>query len=179
MTIGQDRRDAIYTWLESPNGERPSQKEFRKSLRISYPRFAQIQADWNALKRREYTKEREEVKIRQIMEKNLGGKADDIVIVRAKDVGIPQPRSNAMKIDDAEKVALARKVYDDAMDEHATAQSKDLAVRMLGMLIDKQEIKIGLTADEVTRERLEALRQLRENEDRVVEVSGEPKILPD
>ena len=66
------------------------------------------------------------------------------------------------EISDDERLALARKVYLDAMTQGASAKDKDLAVRMLGMLIDRQEVKVGLTGDELARRNLEAERQLRE-----------------
>ena len=49
------------------------------------------------------------------------------------------PADKSDGISDNEKLALARKVYKDAMDSNATASEKELAVKMLGMLIAKTE----------------------------------------
>ena len=76
-----------------------------------------------------------------------------------------------------EKLALERKVYKDAMASGASKADKELAVKMLGMLIERQEVKVGLTADELTRRNLEAERQLREGGYRVEEVQEKPTLL--
>ena len=84
-------------------------------------------------------------------------------------------------ISEDEKVALARKIYIDAMAGRASARDKDLAVRMLGMLIEKHEVKVGLTADEFARQHLENQRWLREHgyleEAGVQQVQSEPPLL--
>lgn len=78
-----------------------------------------------------------------------------------------------------EKLALARKVYTEAMSPSSTAKEKELAVRMLGMLIDKsqQEITLKLNADQITSRNLAADRELREAGYRMEEVQEEPSLL--
>ena len=83
-------------------------------------------------------------KLRRIAERNLG----------------PQ---DIAEITDNEKLALARKVYDDAMRQGASASEKDVAIKMLGLLIDQGRTrKRGLTADELARRNIEAERELDE-----------------
>ena len=82
--------------------------------------------------------------LRRIAERNLG----------------PQ---DIAEISEDERLALARKIYQDAMTHGASAKDKDLAVRMLGMLIDRQEVKVGLTGDEIARQHLENRKWLAEH----------------
>ena len=64
-------------------------------------------------------------------------------------------------ISEEEKLALARKVYDDAMKQGASASEKDVAVKMLGLMIDQRGVRrSGLTADEIARRNIEAEREL-------------------
>jgi len=86
-------------------------------------------------------------------------------------------------ITDEEKLALARKVYAEAMQPAAKSKDKELAIRMLGMLIDKseQEITVKLDADTIARRNLKADRELEEYRGtagyRVEEVQEEPPLL--
>jgi len=83
-------------------------------------------------------------KLRRIAERNLG----------------PQ---DIAEITDDEKLALARKVYEDAMRQGASASEKDVAVKMLGLMLDQRGVKrSGLTADEIARRNIEAERELSE-----------------
>ena len=83
-------------------------------------------------------------KLRRIAERNLG----------------PQ---DIAEVTDNEKLALARKVYEDAMRQGASASEKDVAIKMLGMLIDQKGTRrSGLTADEIARRNIEAERELSE-----------------
>ena len=83
-------------------------------------------------------------KLRRIAERNLG----------------PQ---DIAEVSEEEKLALARKVYEDAMKQGASASEKDVAVKMLGLMIDQKGVRrSGLTADEIARRNIEAERELSE-----------------
>jgi len=57
--------------------------------------------------------------------------------------------------------------------------SAKILAQMKGWLIEKSEVKIGLSADEIARRNLEADRQLREGGYRVEKVQEESPLLPD
>lgn len=57
-------------------------------------------------------------------------------------------------------VELYQAVFSSA--KKGNAQSQKLAAQLSGMLVEKQEVKIGLTADEIARRNFEAERLLRD-----------------
>ncbi len=60
------------------------------------------------------------------------------------------------------------------------AQSQKLLAQLMGRLVEKQEVTLGLSADELTRRNLEAERQLRGiSGHRVEKVSEELPLLPE
>lgn len=126
----------------------------------------------------DYNKKKTDKGIREVMATTLGGEKPRLVRRRPT-------KLDKREIDDGEKLALARKVYEDAMIEGAPTAKLELAVRMLGLLIDRQErVNIELSADDIARRNLEADRQLREFDGRteghrVEEVQEESSILPD
>jgi len=107
------------------------------------------------LKRREEGREREEAKLRLIMEKSVGGKADDIAIVRAKDIGVPRDYSENEK----EQVLNALKDMC-VLSKNAFAGKTWLQAK--GEFKEVTEVQIGLSADEIARRNLEAERRLKE-----------------
>ena len=108
------KQQRYYGWLDTPEDEREpkSEAELRSQLHIKNPATLKRWKDTRA--------ENSLLPVREVMNK-MGEMID------------------STDISDDEKTALARKVYGDAMKHGASASEKDLAVRMLGMLIDKKE----------------------------------------
>lgn len=110
------KQQRYYGWLDTPEDEREpkTEAELRSQLHIKNPatlkRWKDTRVENNLLPVRE-------------TENKLGGMTN----------------IDSTDISDDEKTALARKVFNDAMKHGASASEKDLAVRMLGMLIDKKE----------------------------------------
>ncbi len=97
-----------------------------------------------------------------------------------KDSKLRQIASNSLyhdasEVSEDEKLALARKVYNDAIGVGASTRDKELAVRMLGLLIEKQEVTHKLDGGFIAREILRARRELEA--EGVVQVSDESSIL--
>ena len=133
-------RDLAFQWLNLGREERiasnlpTNQKDFAYSIGIGTTKMKEYRREFFAL--------------------NMKGRID-----HSYNNGEGQ---NNAEISGDERLALARKVYTDAMRQGASAKDKDLAVRMLGMLIDRQEVKVGLSADEIARRNTEAERELEE-----------------
>ena len=154
--ISLQRRQEIYEWLERPE-PKPTQTEFRKALKISYPRLAQIKADWNAEQRREETRERREVKIREVMENSLATRpTEEIFTFQEKDYDSDTWLRGRTKEADT---ALIRSCAS------GNAASLKLFNQLINRLVEKQEVKIGLTADEIAKRNLEADRRIKEFRD--------------
>jgi len=62
--------------------------------------------------------------------------------------------------------------------EDNNAQALKIFYTLNKRLVERTEVKVGLTADELTRRNLEAERQLREGGYRVEEVPKKPALLP-
>ena len=175
------RRQLIFDYLEMPEEGKLPLKQFLRNHKMQRASFHRYEGEWRAKKKAETEEVIEERK--QIMK----GKVMD---AWARVEGREPPKRNKVgielsEINDGEKVALARKVYNDAMRVGATASEKDLAVRMLGMLIDKKEEKVIIerSAEEYARGYIEEKRWLREQgfleSERVEEVQSESALLPD
>lgn len=82
-------------------------------------------------------------------------------------------------ISEEEKLALARKVYADAMSLGAGKGEKELAVKMLGMLIERQEVThTVLSAEDISRIDREAERQLKEFNTRTRSIGNRKEEVP-
>ena len=173
------RRNTVFNYLAEPEDTRLSLSAFLKSHRIQKRTFFILQGEYQAIKLNLSKEDKAE------HNQQLKGEVMD---AWARIEGKQPPKRikgvALIKISDDEKLALARKVYQDAMASGATTRDKDLAVRMLGMLIDKQEVRVGLTADERARREAKADRELVEWErgmarQGVAEVQEERPLLPD
>lgn len=80
------------------------------------------------------------------------------------------------EITEEEKLALIRRIYHRAMRETATVNEKELAVRTLGMLIEKREVKHTIDGSFIARNIIAARRQLGEAGYRVAEVPAESRV---
>ncbi len=151
------RKQLVFAYLDTSREQRLPLAKFLKEHKMIRRTFHTLEGEWKSevksVTKVETEKHQQELKntVNDVWDR-LEGKE-------------PPKRVNGVevtKVSEDEKLALARKVYADAMVKGASAKDKDLAVRMLGMLIDRQEVKIGLTADEIARRNLEAERQLKE-----------------
>lgn len=152
------RRHLVFGYLDEPEDKRLDLKKFLKSHRIQKRTFYLLEGEYRAkekaLTKRDRDDHKQELKA-TVMD------AWDVVEGREP----PKRTAKGYKIEeitDDERLALARKVYTDAMGKGASKGEKELAVRMLGMLVERQEIKVGLTADEIARRNTEAEKQLRD-----------------
>ena len=151
------RRQTVFGYLAEPEETRLDLKKFLKTHKIQKRTFYLLEGEYRATKLNLTKQEKEEHK-----EQLKATVMDAWDRVEGKE---PPKRIKGIVLADIsndEKLALARKVYQDAMTHGASARDKDLAVRMLGMLIEKSEVKIGLTADERARREAEANRELAE-----------------
>ncbi len=167
------RRQLVFSYLAEPEDTRLSLVKFLKSHRIQKRTFYLLEGEYKAGKKA--LGKRGEEEHRQKLKATVMDAWD-----RTEGREPPKRTSKGAEITEVsgdERIALERKVYNDAIASDATKGDKELAVRMLGMLIERQEVKVGLTADELTRRNLEAERQLREGGYRVEEVQEEPSLL--
>ena len=152
------RKAMVFGYLDQLKGERLPLKKFLKANKMTRPTFFKFEGEYNT--------ERANLTKREKGEHQEGLRA---TVMDAWDrIGGKEPPKRTSKgheiveISEDERLALARKVYLDAMAGGASAKDKDLAVRMLGMLIEKREVKVGLTADEIARRNFEADKELSE-----------------
>jgi len=173
-TNKQARKTLVFNYLATPREQRLPLKKFLKGHKMQRRTFCNLEGEYKVeklvLTKREGQAHQEKLKNTVL---DAWDRAD------GKD---PPKRIEGVEIaqiSEEERLALARKVYKDAMLSDASAKDKDLAVRMLGMLIEKREDKITveLSADEIARRNLEAERQLREAGYRVEEVQEKPSLL--
>jgi len=115
--INNLKRQSYYVWLDTPEEKRNPKTE-KQFARMAPPVTVQTLNTWKA--------NRDKLEIAPIKEiaERLG---NDVTPTDSGDISVD------------EKGALARKVWKDAMKHGASASEKDLAVRMLGMLIEKKE----------------------------------------
>ncbi len=168
------RRQLVFGYLAEPETQRLPLKKFLKNHKIQKRTFYLLEGEYNSQVKNRTMKEKEEHKA--VLKATVDDAWDRIEgrepPKRIKGVEIA-------KISDEEKLALARKVYIDAMSREASAKDKDLAVRMLGMLIEKQEIThTVLSAEDVSRIDREAERRIEELNTRTRGVSNREEGLP-
>jgi len=84
--------------------------------------------------------------------------------------------SKIEEVTEDEKTALARKVYDDAI-HSSSAKDKELAIKMLGMLVEKKEVVLKIDGSLIARAVLRAEQRLREQGYGMVDVPEESDIL--
>lgn len=171
------RRKVVWDWLDvgshapgKPSPRMPLQ-QLRKEYHITRPQFYQMKDEWKAEKAHE-TETRLEI-ARQKQAAILCGDATEEEIDADPVLWWKKRRQEIDKaiLDSAKK---------------GNAQSQKLAKQLAGELVEKQEIRIGLTADELTRRNLEAERQLREagfnirrdDGHRMAQVQDESSLLP-
>lgn len=152
------RRHLVFCYLAESEDKRLPLVKFLKSHRIQKRTFYLLEGEYRAgkkaLGKRGEEEHKQELRA-TVMDTwdRLNGKEPP----RRTDKG-----AEIVEVSGDERVALERKVYNDAIKPSATKGDKELAVRMLGMLIDRQEVKVGLTADEIARRNLEADRELEQ-----------------
>ena len=151
------RRQTVFNYLDEPPDKRLELKKFLKAHRIQKRTFYILEGEYRATKgvlsKQEKEEHHEELKA-TVMDAwdRLKGKEPP---QRTKSGAISMP------ISDEERLALARKVYMDAMKKGASASEKDVAVRMLGLMLDQRAVRqAGLTADDIARRNIEAEREL-------------------
>ena len=153
------RRQLVFSYLDEPEETRLELKKFLKAHRIQKRTFYILEGEYRATKgamtKRQKNDHQEQLRA-TVMD------AWDRIEGREP----PKRTSKGAIIKDIseeEKLALARKVYEDAMRQGASASEKDVAIKMLGMLIDQKGTRrSGLTADEIARRNIEAERELSE-----------------
>jgi len=105
-----------------------------------------------------------EEKTREIMEHSLYHEADEV----------EQPQEQ-YSLSEKEQVLNALR---DLCIKHGNAFAGKTWLQAKDEFVEKQEVKVGLTANEIARRNFEAERQLRKAGYRVVEVQKEPSLLP-
>ncbi len=136
--IREGDREAVRAYLEKPVWERVTQRAFIKETGIVVGEYYRLKS--------EYLEDQVE---------KLG------ILIKARKV------QDILGTDIEEsKVSLAAKVkqLDSAVFEAGQKNSKmaELWYKRKGLLVEKQEVRIGLTADEIARRNFEADKQLRE-----------------
>ena len=154
------RRALVFGYLDQLKEERLPLKKFLKANKMIRQTFYKFEAEYK-VEKKALDKRGEEEHFEQLRATMLD--AADRVEGRE-----PPKRTEKgceiKEVSNEERLALARKAYDDAMRKGATKGEKELAMRMLGLFIEKSEgDKDGLSADEITRRNLEADRQLRDS----------------
>ena len=153
------RRQLVFSYLDEPEDKRLELKKFLKAHRIQKRTFYILEGEYRAMKgalsKQEEQEHHEELRatVMDAWDRIEGREPPQ----RTKSGAI------AMPISDEERLALARKVYMDAMKQGASASEKDVAVRMLGLMLDQRVARqTGLTADDIARKNIEAERELNE-----------------
>lgn len=148
------RKALVSGYITKAEDDRPSLNEFLKTHRMTKRTFHILEGECRA--EQTNSDKEHQAHLRALVE-------DNSIRLEGKKPPLRTPKGYKIEeVSEDEKVALARKVYNDAIRKGASTRDKELAVRMLGLIIDKKEISIGLTADEIARRNLEADRQLRE-----------------
>lgn len=156
-TNKQVRKQVVFDYLNSDREHRLPLSKFLKKYKMIRRTFHTYEGEWKS-----------EVKSKTKVEKenHLQSLRNTMSDAYDRLEGKEPPRRiegvDITEISEEEKLALARKVYVDAMSSGAGKGEKELAVKMLGMLIERQEVSIGLTADEIARRNFEADRELEE-----------------
>ena len=175
MNISDDRKQRIYSWLEQPQEERTPQTELRKELHISYPRFAQIQQDWKAMKEREGKEDENTAQVRAIMNATLGDGAKIAKLAKS----IKTDKEVVDEIFDQPEEMRKQTIL--ALFNKAKTGDHNASFRLaqiMGWIIEKSEHKVEvISADDIAQRNLRAERELREGGYRVVEVQEKPPVL--
>jgi len=152
--ISDEVKELVFAYFRTPFKERETQKQFIKRNKIFRPYFYRIKTLYAI-------EEAEEVKRR------LGALAETnerIASVKKAQQGI----SDLMEFNEDDPTDWWRRRTIEmnqailASAKRGNAQSQKLAKQLAGELLEKHEVKVGLTADELTKRALEAQRQLRE-----------------
>ncbi len=159
----EEARPIILRYCEENPSYKIGWKGWCKRNGINRPQYIKISSEYG------YNKKSTDKGLRQVME-GLSSKPKSTPQVRRK-------RVSSEEITEDEKLRLGRKAYEDAMVDNASTERMKLAVQMLGMLIERKEIKVGRTAEEIAAERVRGLRELKQGGYRVVEVFDEPDLL--
>jgi len=147
------RRQTVFNYLDEPAAQRLELKKFLKTHRIQKRTFYILEGEYRAMGKLDKQEHKEELKATVL---------DAWDRIEGREPPKRTSKGAIIKdISEEEKLALARKVYDDAMKQGASASEKDVAVKMLGLMIDQRGVRrSGLTADEIARRNIEAEREL-------------------
>lgn len=169
QNISAQTRGAVYGWLESPQEERPSRMDFRKELHLSAPRFRSICEDWRKSQEKNGVETREVRKIKSIMDDMLTPQ-DTKIIVEHRGVEVEDEEEGEDELKQVLKnlYRLSKK----------NSNAAKVWLQATGNLVEKTEVKIGLSADEIARRNIEADRRIRVGY-RVEGVPEKPTLLPD
>ena len=153
------RRELVFNYLDEPVDKRLELKKFLKAYRIQKRTFYILEGEYRATKGALSKQEKQE---HQEQLRTTVMDAWDRIEGRE-----PPRRTKSgaviQVISEEERLALARKVWTDAMKQGASASEKDVAVRMLGLMLDQRAIRqTSLTADDIARRNIEAERELNE-----------------
>jgi len=150
------RKQSVFNYLAQPEETRLELKKFLKSHHMLKRTFYLLQGQYRA---QVLSVSKQEKAEHTLALKNDYLDAWDRIAGKT-----PPKRIQGEVIEpirEEERLALARRVYCDAMKVGAPTRDKDLAVRMLGMLIEKSEsVKVELSAEEYFRIREEARRRV-------------------
>ena len=161
MRISQQRREEAYRYWDMPLDIRPIERDYRRGLHLSFKDWKQLKTEWKGEFGQKKIEGFDEDRVRDVMETTLAGKPQEIMLLNGK----PYVPTNDDIIDNPDE--MKRQVMQQLFDKVIEKQDPNAAFRlaqMMGWIKDKSEIelKIGLTADELTRRNLEAERELRE-----------------
>lgn len=134
-------RELVYNYLDTVEGERSTQGEFLKTTNIKVSAYYLIRSEYfeqKFLKLKRFNEAR-------VIQDNIGSVLDE-----------EDPEGWWKK----RKLELNQAIMASA--KKGNAQSQKLAKQLAGELIEKQEVKIGLSADEVARRNSESGQELRE-----------------
>jgi len=175
--LKDEARRLVYEWLNS--SDRLPLPLFRKKYGIRKTTFQTLRDEWKSM----HSQPEEEFVSVVGTDKNgrkyldIGEKAEE-----PSNGESTVRKLSARGVSEKEKMVLIRKVYQDAVGDKATAKDKELAVKALGLLIEKKEVvSVEVTPEYIARRNLGAEKRYREFLESgrgVAGVQGAPRLLP-
>ncbi len=173
QNISIQNRQVAYDWFDqSPQERETNSGEMRKSLHLSAPRFRLLRDDWRKDRQRSKVETREVKKIRQQMNDVLLPEDSRIIVEHGNKI---VPEDEEIEEGDSELQQVLRNLFRLSKKNSNAAK---VWLQATNNLVEKAEVKIGLTADEIARRNIEADRRIRVGH-RVESVPEKPPLLPD
>ena len=141
MTISNKRKQLVYDWLDTSLEERKPEKEFRQSIRLGYRALKNLKVEWQV-----------EKTIENKREVSLKGAFDAIEEVRADPVHLTKEGERWNEVE--------KKIYEQAIS--GSYRDRELYAKLKKKLKEEINVTVGLSADEIARGNLKAVKQLDE-----------------